>query len=106
MGVVEAVRVGRALAHQTREALRSQARWGEFWNRTQTPGVWAEDGIAKMEARFDMVATNSPRFGRRPSAPPPKSFGHRLFTADWEDLEDEAIATALPTLVELREQGG
>ena len=102
------VRVGRALSRESRESFTLSSKVGRVLEPDpQTPGVWAEDGIAKMEARFDMSRDGILRALDDGLAR--HRLGHLdivyLHDADWEDLEDEAIATALPTLVELREQG-
>jgi len=71
------------------------------------PGHWAEDDIVHMTARFDLSRDGILRAVEESLER--HHLGHAeilyLHDPDVENLEDEAIATAFPTLMELKEQG-
>ena len=102
------VRYGRVLKNYSREQFTLSSKVGRLLvPDPDDPGEWPEDGISKMTARFDMSRDGILQALEESLAR--HKLGHidicYLHDPDWEDLEDEAIATALPTLVELREQG-
>lgn len=71
------------------------------------PGHWAKDDIAHMTAHFDLSRDGI--FRAVEESLERHHLGHAeilyLHDPDVENLEDEAIATAFPTLMELKEQG-
>ena len=102
------VRYGRALRSFARESFVLSSKVGRLLiPDPDEPGEWPDDGIVKMTARFDMSRDGILRALEESLSR--HQLGHvdivYLHDPDWEDLEDEAIATALPTLVELRERG-
>lgn len=71
------------------------------------PGEWPEDGIPRLTARFDLSRDGIMRAFEEGMER--HGLGQvevlYLHDPDVEDLEDEAIATAFPAMLELREQG-
>lgn len=102
------VRFGRSLGRHPRESFVLSSKVGRVLEPdTQDPGVWPEDGIPKYAARFDMSRDGILRAFEQSLNR--HQLGHidilYLHDPDWENLEDEAIATAFPTMLELKEQG-
>ncbi|MEM7252523.1 MAG: aldo/keto reductase [Pseudomonadota bacterium] len=102
------IRFGRARGERARNSFVLSSKVGRLLvSDPEDPGVWPDDGIEHFTARFDMSRDGILRALDESLAR--HRLGHLeivyLHDPDWEDLEDEAIATALPTLVELREQG-
>ena len=71
------------------------------------PGEWADDGIAHMTARFDLSRDGILRAFEEGMERHGLERVEILYLhdPDVEDMEDEAIATAFPAMLELREQG-
>ncbi|MCH9674944.1 MAG: aldo/keto reductase [Gammaproteobacteria bacterium] len=71
------------------------------------PGTWVEDDIPHYSAVFDMSRDGILR--ALEDSLERHQLGHvdilYLHDPDWENLEDEAIATAFPAMRELKEQG-
>lgn len=102
------VRYGRALQAFARDSFVLSSKVGRLLiPDPDDPGVWPEDNLVRMTARFDMTRDGILR--ALDESLSRHRLGHvdvvYLHDPDWENLEDEAIATALPTLVELRDQG-
>jgi D-threo-aldose 1-dehydrogenase len=101
-------RFGKVLGRRPRDSFVLSTKVGRLMVPDEDdPGFWEEDGIPHLTARFDLsrdgilrsVEESLERHG----------LGHAeilyLHDPDWEDREDEAIATAFPALLELKEQG-
>ncbi|MDG2286635.1 MAG: aldo/keto reductase, partial [Alphaproteobacteria bacterium] len=101
-------RFGKVLRRRPRDSFVLSTKVGRLMVPDEDdPGFWEEDGIAHLTAHFDLsrdgilrsVEESLERHG----------LGHAeilyLHDPDWEDREDEAIATAFPALLELKEQG-
>jgi D-threo-aldose 1-dehydrogenase len=101
-------RFGKVLGRRPRNSFVLSTKVGRLLVPDEhDPGFWAEDDIPHLAARFDLsrdgilraVEESLERHG----------LGHAeilyLHDPDVENLEDEAVATAFPTLLELKEQG-
>lgn len=102
------VRFGKALGSLPRSSFVLSSKVGRLLvPDPDDPGEWHEDGIAHFTAAFDMSRDGILR------ALEESLNRHKLdrvdilylHDPDWENLEDEALATALPTMCELRDQG-
>ncbi|MDA1258460.1 MAG: aldo/keto reductase, partial [Chloroflexi bacterium] len=74
---------------------------------TDDPGEWAEDEIPHLTARFDLSRDGIMRAFEEGLERHGLDRVEILYLhdPDVEDMEDEAIATAFPTMLELRDQG-
>ncbi|MAP11939.1 MAG: hypothetical protein CMQ61_07790 [Gammaproteobacteria bacterium] len=102
------IRYGRALADKPRNSFVLSSKVGRLLVEDKAnPGFWDTDGIPHYEARFDMSRDGILR--ALDASLERHQLGHidilYLHDPDWENLQDEALATALPTMVELKEQG-
>ena len=71
------------------------------------PGQWEFDGIPHYTAKFDMSRDGIMRALEASLERHHLSYIDILYLhdPDWENLEDEALETAFPTMLELKEQG-
>ena len=102
------VRFGRALGSYSRDSFVLSSKVGRLLIPDQDdPGEWPDDGIARFTAKFDMSRDGILRAFEESLNR--HKLGHidilYLHDPDWEDLEAEAIATAFPTMQELKDQG-
>lgn len=102
------VRVGRALANKPRDSFVLSSKVGRVLvPDTEDPGTWEPDGIPRYSAKFDMSRDGILR--ALESSLERHKLGHidilYLHDPDWEDLEDEALASAFPAMLELKQQG-
>ena len=102
------VRFGRALGGLPRKSFVLSSKVGRLLiPDPEDPGEWAEDGISHFTARFDLSRDGILRSVEESLE------RHQLGQADilylhdpdWEDREDEALATAFPAMLKLKEQG-
>jgi D-threo-aldose 1-dehydrogenase len=102
------VRFGRVLGKLPRDSFVLSSKVGRLLvPDVDDPGDWAEERIPHYSSKFDMSRDGILRaFDESLQR---HKLGHidilYLHDPDWEDLEDEAIASAFPTMIELREQG-
>ncbi len=102
------VRFGRALAQRPRHSFVWSSKVGRVLvPDTDSPGEWPVEGIPHYVAQFDLSRDGILRAFEESLER--HKLGHidilYLHDPDVEDLEDEAVATAFPTMLELREQG-
>lgn len=102
------VRFGRALGRRPRGEFVLSSKVGRVLEPDPAdPGDWPEDGIPRYTARFDMSRDGIMRAFE--SSLERHGLGWidilYLHDPDWEDLEEEALATAFPTMLELKAQG-
>lgn len=101
-------RFGRALGSLDRSAFVLSSKVGRVLvPDPDDPGDWVEDQIPHYTAKFDMSRDGILR--ALEGSLERHQLDHidilYLHDPDWDDLESEAIATAFPTMLELKEQG-
>lgn len=102
------VRFGRVLGKVPRDAFVLSTKVGRLLvPDPDDPGVWDEEGLPHYTARFDLSRDGILRAFEESMSR--HRLGHveilYLHDPDVEDLEDEAVATAFPAMLELKEQG-
>ncbi|MBT4074481.1 MAG: aldo/keto reductase [Chloroflexi bacterium] len=101
-------RYGKVLGRYPRDSFVLSSKVGRVLVPDEDdPGEWAVDGIPHLTAKFDLSRDGILRAldeGLERSGLDHVEILY-LHDPDVEDMEDEAIATAFPTMIELREQG-
>jgi len=101
-------RYGKVLGRYPRDSFVLSSKVGRVLVPDEAdPGEWEMDGIAHLTAKFDLTRDGIMRAleeGLERSGLDHADILY-LHDPDVEDMEDEAIATAFPTMIELREQG-
>ncbi len=101
-------RLGKVLGEYPRDSFVLSTKVGRVLvPDLDQPGEWAEDGIPHLTARFDLSRDGIMRAFEEGLERHGLGSVEILYLhdPDVEDMEDEAIATAFPAMLELRDQG-